>query len=293
MSIRYIIPRAGSFDSELSWPDFRDNSSTLTIVIRLYMQQVNPPAGQTTAVLRAQGGQFDYQHWRPTEWTDFCRRIEAVGAKFWNRGMCLIPPFPLPASVRDLLRGESPLPTSRTLAQETRNLMAPQINVAHPFIRCKLDLRIADTVRGQLQPWSDNGLSGTHVTVRCYRFAAANTRFRSYVIPRRGRDIMVLNHDDYLIDRVFGSHCTVAHEIAHLLGLDHPGGNSNANWAYGLPGSAQQYWITGRGSDLATAHAQPWLQRIREHTGVQNGWRVVFGDPYTSPNNLAQTALLN
>jgi hypothetical protein len=67
---------------------------------------------------------------------------------------------------------------------------------------------------------------------------------------------------------------TKRHEVGHLLGLDHPQGNSNNSAAYAdKPGKAGD--VMGSGNNIYDHHARPWQKAISLITDTKlNDWKV-------------------
>lgn len=115
--------------------------------------------------------------------------------------------------------------------------------------------------------------NGAHAVIPVVRVSGNNT-FRSHML-------LYSNLDTRRERLVRGSHfVTTAHEIGHLIGLDHPGinlatcatGNEQPCYA-AADGTATG--VMGMGSRIFDRHAQPWKKAAAALTGVaEANWTV-------------------
>lgn len=256
MPFQRIIARGGSFDSELGNPQPRDNESRLTLVIKLHLRQMNPSGTADTGTLRDSGQNYTITRWDNDSWTSFTRRVANMVDSVWDAKQFLTPPANLPQSVLREMMFPGPLGSGKA-----------------PYVSCHLDARIQASA------------SGSHASLRCYRLDTSETKtFRSFIQPSAGRDGGILVDRDVYYEiyhdadglRFFN---TVAHEIGHVLGLQHPGGNSNSAAAYGTPGTPQYREVMGFGTNVTPRQAAPWKSRIKMHTDYRREWNVTATRP--------------
>ena len=67
---------------------------------------------------------------------------------------------------------------------------------------------------------------------------------------------------------------TAAHEVGHLLTLQHPACVGNDRRCYG-ESEEQRRLIMGLGSDMITYYGYPWIRSMRWLTDIAAGWSVV------------------
>jgi hypothetical protein len=256
MAFRRIITRGGSFDSELGLPRVQDNESTLTLVVKVHLRQMNPSGTNATGTLRDSGDNYAIRRWTPESWQEFTSRVASMVDGVWDGKQFLTPPRNLPNSVmRD---------------------MVYQGNAGSgkaPYVTCNLDVRLQQTA------------NGSHASLRCYRLADSETKtFRSFIEPSPGRDGGILVDRDVYYEIYFDADGmrffnTIAHEIGHVLGLNHPGGASNSAAAYGLPGTPEYREVMGFGTNVTPRQAAPWKARIKMHTDYHQEWGVTATRP--------------
>ncbi len=256
MPFRRILTRGGSFDSELSNPRIQDNESTLTLVIKLHLRQMNPTGTAATGTLRDSGQNYAIQRWDADSWSSFTGRVTRMVDGVWDAKQFLTPPATLPATILREMTYPGPLGSGKA-----------------PYVTCNLDTRLQNSARG------------SHASLRCYRLDASETKtFRSFIQPSSGRDGGILVDRDVYYEIYFDADGlrffnTIAHEIGHVLGLNHPGGNSNTAAAYGRPGTPEYREVMGFGSNITPRQAAPWKARIKMHTDYRHEWNVTAVRP--------------
>ena len=256
MAMRRVITRGGSYDSELGRPRSSDNRSMLTLVVKIHLYQINPSRGRQTGTMRDGSDRFTIEKWNASEWRNYQDRFDDLCEMVWNGELYLLPPSNLPAGIRTELSA-----TSRGAAAQT------------PYIECNLDVQVV----------SQRG--GSHATLGVYRLADTETKtYRSYITQQAGRDTgRMSNHDIYMEMHWDGDNLrqfsTVAHEVGHVLGLNHPICSGNANRCYGAQGTPAHNSTMGFGSNMMTGFATPWTRRIGQHTGHRRGWTATMTRP--------------
>lgn len=257
MTIRRIISRGGSFDSELGTPRREDNRSDLMLRVRIHLNRREPRGGADTGRLRDSGHNFQTVRWSDQQWREYQRNFERVCESVWNDALYLLPPASTPADViREM--------TSQDVGASTDR----------PYLRCQLDVQIVNVARG------------SHATIQCHCLAESETRtFRSYIENGGGRDTGVMTNQDIYLEpawdgandlRFFN---TVAHEVGHVLGLNHPICSGNADRCYGAAGTPERDSVMGFGSSITTRQASPWAARARQHTNVRSTWQPTTTQP--------------
>ena len=150
-----------------------------------------------------------------------------------------------------------------------------------PNVFCRLNLEIAKT-RGE-----------SHVEIEVVHLDNDEPKpFRSHSRLYDDKDVQVKSNGKYL-------QIPVVHEVAHLLGIDHPGlaagrpaclRNGNLKACYGKDGYERDQ-ISGSGMAFRVQHAEPWRDRMSLHTDTNAGdWRVSM--MRVEPQALARAAAL-
>ncbi len=255
MAIRRIVSRRGSFDSSLGQPRRQDNRNDLTLTVKIHLRRMTPPGNRASHHIWDSGTRYEYVPWQDRVWADYRRRFESMCEMIWNDELYLTLPANTPADVVTALTSQEPGASTKA-----------------PYIRCHMDVQISDSV------------SNSHASLRCYNLAESAPDFRSYISPSRGRDTGIMTDRDIYLefynngghDRFFS---TVAHEVGHILGLNHPVCSTNSNACYGTPNTAAYGEVMGFGTNVGVRQAIPWQNRIQAHTAVRHRWPPTTTQP--------------
>jgi hypothetical protein len=250
---------SSDFNSRIDYQDLtlRIHDYVLTLKLRIWLKQMNPPPGQATfQAYDAHGHAATAQQWGAAEWEDFRNEFRRQVYLGWNDAFVLIPParyngFVDPKGVR-------------------RN------------VRCFLEI-----------DFRNEGGDGIH-TIETYRIAPNGGNLRANAGLLSSTDIKPNDHYTDALKPIryhkqpdgrmkitggnptgktyyFQQH-TFPHEVGHLLGLGHIANDSpackksgpNSNGCYGLY-LADAMNIMGGGDALDIRNAEPWKKRIVKH----------------------------
>jgi hypothetical protein len=265
-----IIPRipGDDYDSKLEIPAaFRPMNCDLTITLRVTMWFEDHPT------FKGQGRRPQTRPWTGQEMNAFKVNFQHDVQRFWDKRFWLVPPSDFSALDLPLDR-----PTHR------------------PNIRCRFRLEVVDTpsqVRalGKTEKW--------HAEVRVFQIQDEEAGdWRSYERDHEDRDKggpynkLRLTGADALPREMEDDRIQVvaAHEVGHLLTLDHPVCPGNETRCYGETDQEKDE-IMGLGNAVTPRMAKPWIDRIWQHTKTLPGkWRVMMRE--VPPRQMMSTSEL-
>ena len=248
------LVNGGKWDAELD-ESVRSSSvnADLTIFIKIYFQQIDPPKGAKTGLHGdADTGQIDKTTlksktqktivpWKPGEFQLFTRRLTQQAQRFWSGVFWLKTP------------------------QTYKGLDWPDGKPTHrPNIYCKLDLQHASSP------------ADAHYTIAVVRVPDSED-FRSHSRLYSQKDIQ----SEQMIPHSTAKFYTHFHEVGHLLGLGHVGHGGktdlhgdNSHTAYGVT-QREMMDVMGRGTVVHHWHALPWQEAAAAFTNTRReDWGV-------------------
>jgi hypothetical protein len=194
-------------DYDLGKPDER-NVTPLTLKLRIALEPLDTGGEGNIAIVKARGMQFKCVHFPQAEFDVFKVRFRREVPFIWSHKIFILPPEP---------GHDFSLP-----AADYRRFTYPGPSRFKPVIECRLaiDLDSADP----------------HYRISVLKRAPGQPRFPSFTFPEKkaGRPDGVLDSEDLdmkllkhtvkdngkVLDKDF-ERFTAAHEVGHLLGLDH------------------------------------------------------------------------
>jgi hypothetical protein len=251
------------FDSRLGFPNQR-NLSVLTVEIKVHLNPLNPH-GKSTRVGRIRDDHkwYKYQKWEDKDWQTFRREFKSDAEKFlnWPNMQLWLRPWVKPHV--------------RHSREQYQDFKSPRPS-RHEFgvaVQCGLTITLVAK--------ADDG----HVDFDVLRLKDDQPDFRSYDTANvQARDHGILTNRDVDLWATTRSQNTIAHELGHVLNLDHINigdakcVNGNEDICYGKRGTSQRRNWMGAGNEVTPDNADPWLDRIYLHANALK-WHATARKP--------------
>lgn len=254
------------FRYALGEPDDR-NVTVLTLKLRIALEPLDTGGEGGTAIVKARGGQFKCVHYPPAEFETFRTRFQRSVSQIWSGRIFIVVPEP---------GHDISLPPD----QYKRFVRAGPARYK-PTVECRFEIELNDV--------------DPHYRLTVIKRAPGEKRFPSFTFPdkKEGRPDGVLDSTDLdlkmiahtvtengkVFDKDFERY-TAAHEIGHLLGLDHVNLShpvckldANDEICYG-----DSIWksqdMMGAGREVRAWHGRPWLYVLKKVTKHDKGWQL-------------------
>jgi hypothetical protein len=217
--------------------------------------------------------------WSVKAWNEFRTRFKWIVERVWNDQIVLLPPDG--DAKHDGLSDE-----------DYRKFVDPSKPKVPAHVRCGLELTLADT-NAELTPGAWQGVANARMNV-VNLDEDERKDFRSYSELICNRDVRFSNNgDDEKWPGVPVIQFAAAHEVGHWLGywenntkqhwFEHieyeecsklPNHQANDDCEYGRT-LGKRMGIMGGGGAATEYDASPWLIRMRRHSQIPFGWKMI------------------
>lgn len=250
----------------LGQPDER-NVTPLTLKLRLALEPLDTGGESGTAIVKARGMEFKCVHFPAAEFETFKARFRKNLPQMWSGKIFVVVPEP---------GHDFSLPPD-----DYKRFVHAGLSRFKPVVECRFEIDLNDV--------------DPHYRITVIKRAPGEKRFPSFTFPdkKAGRPDGVLDSTDLdmklmahtvkdngkVFDKNFERY-TAAHEVGHLLGLDHVNMShpvceldANDEICYG-----DTIWksqdMMGVGHEVRAWHGRPWLYVLKKTVGHHKGWRL-------------------